>query len=153
MSDFHETPSSALRPLRAPLPGRASDVRARVLIADDHDDARRLFTFMLDLDGWSCEEAADGAEAVHLAMSKPFDLILMDLRMPVLSGIDAIRQLRAHGFRAKILAVTADIMKSAESHALDAGADGYLTKPVSRAEFLRRCRELVSKGSQPQVGV
>jgi hypothetical protein len=108
-------------------------------VVDDHDDARRLFALMLESDGWECDTARDGQEAVLRALAVVYDLILMDLRLPVLSGLDAIRHLRAQGLTVRIIAVTADALRSAREHALEAGADAYLTKPVPRATLLTHC--------------
>lgn len=116
----------------------------RALVVDDHDDARRLFVILLATCGWVCEEAGDGAEAVRRGASSAYDLILMDLRMPVLSGVEAIRQLRGMGVTTKILAVTADAFASAREQALGAGADGYLAKPVTRAALLEQCESMLA---------
>lgn len=150
-AEFEGPPLSA--PERASLDAHSergkTPSQPRVLVADDHDDARRLFVLMFQTDGWACDEASDGAQAVRSARLVSYDLILMDLRMPVLSGLEAIRQLRASGVWTKVLAVTADILQSAESDVLAAGADGYVTKPISRADLLRICREMVPRTPGP----
>lgn len=111
---------------------------------DDHDDARRLFVIMLASNGWRCEEARDGEEAVRRGGTSEFDLILMDLRMPVLSGFDAIERLREMGVRTKILAVTADAFQSARELAFKVGADAYIAKPMTRAALLAQCESMLS---------
>ncbi len=94
---------------------------------------------MLESDGWACDAASDGQEGVVRALAVAYDLILMDLRLPVLSGLDAIRQLRSQGLTVRIIAVTADTFRCVREQALEAGADAYLTKPVPRATLLTQC--------------
>ncbi len=112
--------------------------RFRILVADDIATNRKVILKILDNLGYTTESAADGAEAVALFRKTPFDLILMDIRMPGMDGYDATRAIRAcgpEGARVPIIAVTAHDMKDDREHCLAAGMDDYLTKPIHGAEL------------------
>jgi len=106
----------------------------RVLVVDDHPVNREVARLMLAPTGADIVEAADGIEAVAFAQSQTFDLILMDVRMPRMDGLEASRAIRALSapFNAvPILAVTADAMPEDAQRCLDAGMDGHLAKPIT----------------------
>lgn len=114
---------------------------ARVLVVDDNEVGRKLATGLLRRFGFSVSQAEDGAQAVAAATREPFDVILMDCRMPVLDGYDATRAIRADeaasGHRAAIVAVTAHALPSERDRCLAAGMDDYLTKPFQAADLAR----------------
>lgn len=83
------------------------------------------------------QTAENGAEAVRKALDKPFSLILMDIQMPEMDGFQALKKLRTQGYRAPIVALTAHAMKGDREKCLAAGFDGYLQKPLDRAELKR----------------
>jgi CheY-like chemotaxis protein len=114
----------------------------RVLIADDSSDIRRLWQVWLTYSGFLVHEAGDGVEALALARRHRLDLILMDLHMPVMDGVEAIRQLRADPVTADvpILMVTAEGTDESVNRARQAGADAYLDKPVTPDELLQHIR-------------
>jgi DNA-binding NarL/FixJ family response regulator len=126
----------------APRFGRA----VRVLIADDHRlFAESLMTVLsederVDVVGI----AADGREAVELAANLRPDVILMDLKMPVMDGLEATRQIRARGLPAQILILTGTGTASASEEAAKAGASGYLRKEVGVDELRRVFLEVAS---------
>lgn len=105
--------------------------RKRVLVADDFDDSRRLTRLILEKNGYEVEEASDGFEAVQRAVNRPPDIILMDIAMPVMDGIQATQALRQHEKLedVPILAVTAygDFYKD---RAREAGCTAVIQKPV-----------------------
>jgi len=106
-------------------------MRRRVLVADDFDDTRRLTRLILEKNGYDVEEASDGYEAVKKAVKNPPDIILMDLAMPVMDGIQATQAIRRHYDLTEIpiLAVTAygDFYNE---RARDAGCNDVIQKPL-----------------------
>ncbi len=109
----------------------------RIMLVEDGIDNQRLVSHLLKKAGVAPVVASHGEEALllHLQSKEPFDLILMDMQMPVMDGYTAAAHLRARGFEGAILALTANAMEGAEQKCLDAGCDGYLTKPIDRAKF------------------
>ncbi|MGE0595733.1 MAG: response regulator [Hyphomonadaceae bacterium] len=108
----------------------------RILIAEDHPDNREMLTRRLQRRGYEVHVAENGAEAVEKAKSCAPDLILMDISMPVMSGIEATRALRkSEGdlSSVKIVALTAHAMDSARQECMEAGCDDFATKPVDFA--------------------
>jgi signal transduction histidine kinase/ActR/RegA family two-component response regulator len=135
----------------APADDAAARLEARVLLAEDSPDNRRLIERLLGRAGVAVDGAEDGASACALALSAleagvPYDVILMDMQMPRLSGYDATRALRREGYTGAILALTAHATEDAREQCLRAGCDDYVSKPIDRSQLLGRIRELVGKG-------
>jgi two-component system, cell cycle response regulator DivK len=105
----------------------------KILIADDRLAGRELIREVLERFGYSVCEAADGREAVDLARVERPDLLILDLQMPVLDGVGALKELRADETFAKVpvLALTASAMQGDRDRALAAGFSGYISKPLS----------------------
>lgn len=125
-----------------------------ILIADDTPIARDSTAATLRAAGHQVTAARDGAEVVELAEGGNFDVILMDLRMPVLDGIKATRRIRAHcGPRGQvpIVAMTANPREEPIRQWRDAGIDGYLTKPVTEVELLAAIAKAVNCRAPAQV--
>jgi len=127
-------------------PNRANEPRltGRVLLVEDAAVNRRLFRTLLERMGLEVVEAADGAEGVNAADAarregRPFRLVLMDVEMPVMDGLDATRRLRAIGHTAPIIALTAHAMAGDRERCLEAGCDDYLAKPVDRERLRGMC--------------
>lgn len=121
---------------------RPSDA-LRILVVDDATLNRELVRDMLRHYGHEVLCAANGAEAVARAASAPLDVVLMDLRMPGMDGIEATRRIRALGPPAgavRILGLTANVLASERRACLDAGMDGMLTKPIAWPELLMALR-------------
>jgi signal transduction histidine kinase/CheY-like chemotaxis protein len=108
----------------------------RILLAEDAIDSQLLLKSVLSLHGAEVEVAMNGAEALEKAQKSNFDIILMDLQMPIMDGLEATRTLRAVGCRSAIIALTAHTMKEERENSLEAGCDAHLTKPVSMHELL-----------------
>jgi CheY-like chemotaxis protein/HPt (histidine-containing phosphotransfer) domain-containing protein len=103
---------------------------ARILVADDGEANRQLITLVLRRAGVEVDAEVNGERAVQRALETDFDLILMDMQMPVMDGYDATATLRRRGYSKPIIALTADAMKGVEDRCRKAGCSGYLTKPV-----------------------
>ena len=112
----------------------------RILVADDNPVNSRLAAIMLERMGHSVTIVADGAAAVERVDAEPFDVVLMDIQMPVMSGLDASRAIRALGDPAKssvpIVAITANAMRGDDQPCYEAGMNGYVTKPIDRASLV-----------------
>ncbi|MDB5470958.1 MAG: hybrid sensor histidine kinase/response regulator, partial [Caulobacter sp.] len=117
----------------AAAPAEMADSRApRVLLAEDHAVNRRVVQLLLEPAGVELTCVENGAEAVEAALSQAFDLVLMDMQMPVMDGLTAIRAIRAgETGRTPIWALSANALPEHVRASAEAGADGHLTKPVS----------------------
>jgi CheY-like chemotaxis protein/two-component sensor histidine kinase len=117
----------------------------RVLVADDKRDNRSLLSGLLGQLGFETREAADGAEAVAIYEDWRPQLVLMDLRMPVMDGYEAIAAIRAArgGSGVKIVAVSASAFEENRQKSRDAGADDFLSKPFKEGDLLRKIRHLL----------
>jgi two-component system sensor histidine kinase/response regulator len=122
---------------------RPRERRGRILVADDYLTNQQVAFMHLTAAGFSVDLAENGRQAVEAVNRNRYDLILMDIQMPVLNGFDAtaeIRTLEARqgcGRRTPIIALTANAMKGDEKKCLDAGMDGYLIKPVHRHQLIK----------------
>ena len=95
------------------------------------------------------ENGQESLERVQSAGAISFDLILMDMQMPVMDGYEATRRLRAAGYRGPILALTAHAMADDEKKCLDAGCNGYIAKPIKGQWFLCLVARSIARGPQP----
>jgi CheY-like chemotaxis protein len=121
-----------------------------VLLVDDSEDDRRLIAMLLERAGYRVSLAEDGQLGLERALAaresgEPFDVILMDISMPVLDGCEATRRLRASGYELPIVALTALSTKEDKQRCLEAGCDDFETKPVRRRALLDSVRGHVSK--------
>ena len=109
------------------------------LAADDNQDSRKLAGLLLKREGMVVGQAEDGKQALDYTCANPLDLILMDLEMPVMSGLEAIRAIRAlvPTREVKIIGLSAHADDAAKQACLAAGADAYLVKPMRLADLQR----------------
>jgi signal transduction histidine kinase/CheY-like chemotaxis protein len=108
----------------------------RILIVDDGATNRKLIGLVLDRAGAKSRSAENGRTAVEIGLAEPFDLILMDMQMPVMDGYRAARELRRNGCQTPIIALTAHAMADDERKCREAGCSGYLTKPIEPHRLL-----------------
>lgn len=120
-----------------------------VLVVEDNELNMRLFCDLLDAFGYEAHKCRDGVKAIEIAREEAPDLIIMDIQLPEVSGLDITRWLKDDPELAHIpvLAVTAFAMRADEQRVREAGCEGYLSKPIQMTSFLRTVEELV--GGQP----
>lgn len=120
-------------------------IHGRVLVAEDGEDNQRLIKHFLTKAGVKVEFVGNGREAVDRIEADPwFDMIIMDIQMPVMDGYEAARTLRDRGCSLPILALTANAMSGDRQQCIEAGCDEYETKPVNRARLLRTVERMIS---------
>ena len=117
-----------------------------ILIVEDDPKSLMLARDLLQVSGYKTIEATDGEQGVELAKSKKPDLILMDIQMPKMDGLEATRILKADATTRNIpiLALTASAMKEEKEKTFQAGCDGYITKPFDIKEFLKTVPKYLS---------
>jgi two-component system cell cycle response regulator DivK len=117
---------------------------------EDNDKNMKLFRAVLLAKGYRILEATTGGEAVALAAEHSPDLVLMDIQLPDIGGVEALGRLRADGRTASVpvLALTAQAMEGDRERFLAAGFDGYISKPVNIAEFVATVKRYCEEGSR-----
>lgn len=118
----------------------------RVLVVEDQPKLRTLLSHALTSDGYAVDAGEDGVEALHMLTQVAYDAVVLDLMLPKLSGLEALREARARRVGAPVLVLTARDSIRDRVEGLDAGADDYLIKPFAMAELLGRIRALVRRG-------
>ena len=120
---------------------------ARILVADDDVDIRELVEFKLSTMGHDIVAVGDGAAAVEACRAQKPDLAVLDVMMPGVSGLDAIREIRADPALADlpVILLTARAQESDVETGFDSGADDYITKPFSPRELASRVEALLAK--------
>jgi PAS domain S-box-containing protein len=110
----------------------------RILVAEDSPDSRHLVNRVLQSGGAAVDVAKDGAEAVEKALAENYDVVLMDIGMPVRDGFAATAELREHGYKKPIIALTAFAMKEERERCLASGFNDHLSKPINCHALLER---------------
>jgi len=133
--------------MQAP-PGKPS-VRWRVLVAEDIPSQQKLLATFLTKYGHTVHTADHGEAAINVFRQEPLDIVLMDVQMPGLNGLDAMRAIRAQevesGCHIPIVAVTAHALTGDQEKCLAAGADAYLRKPLNLAELMTLLNRLIDE--------
>ena len=116
-----------------------------VLVVEDNELNMRLFCDLLDAYGYDTHQCRDGARAVDIARDERPDLIIMDIQLPEVSGLDITRWIKDDADLAHIpvLAVTAFAMRTDEQRVREAGCEGYLSKPIQMTSFIRAVEDLI----------
>ena len=122
----------------------------KILVVEDNELNLKLFCDLLRAHGYAAEPVRDGREAVERARTLQPDLIVMDIQMPYISGLELIEQLKADAElkRVPIMAVTAYAAKGDEERIRDAGAEGYVSKPISLMKFIGSVRALLEAAAE-----
>jgi heavy metal response regulator len=125
----------------------------RILIVEDEKKVARFIQQGLEEEHYSVDVAHDGERGALLAETQGYDLLILDVMLPKLSGIEITRRLRASRVATPILMLTAKTATEDKVAGLDSGADDYLTKPFAFAELLARVRSLLRRGSKEKSTV
>lgn len=121
-------------------------VKPRVLVVDDEVGVRRALERGLAAEGMEVVTAADGPTALRVALTGAFDVVLLDIMLPGLSGYRVLQRMRADGVRTPVLMVSAKDGEIDQADGLDLGADGYLVKPFSFVVLVAQVRALLRRG-------
>jgi two-component system OmpR family response regulator len=119
----------------------------RLLLAEDDPDLAHSLRLSLADAGYAVDLARDGEEAAFLGETEPYDLVVLDLGLPVLDGVSVLRRWRAAGVTAPVLILTARDGWAEKVAGFDAGGDDYLTKPFNTPELLARLRALLRRAA------
>jgi two-component system KDP operon response regulator KdpE len=119
-----------------------------ILVVDDDPQIRRVMRTTLIAQGYEVSDARTGDDALELVRSEKYDLVLLDVNMPGISGVETCREIRA-GSGLPIIMITVRNTERDKIQALDAGADGYLTKPFGISELLARIRAVLRRSGFP----
>ncbi len=119
----------------------------KILVAEDTRDLNRALEVILEQSGYEVTCVFDGREALDRALSQSFDGIILDIMMPKMDGLEALREMRGRGIVAPVLLLTAKAEVDDRVVGLDAGADDYLPKPFAMKELLARVRALCKRRS------
>ncbi|MCL2751290.1 MAG: response regulator transcription factor [Firmicutes bacterium] len=117
-----------------------------ILVVEDEAQIARFLTLELEHENYSAESVGDGLEAVERALAKDYDLIILDIMLPSINGLEALRRIRQHK-RTPVLILTARDQVIDKVTGLDVGADDYMTKPFAIEELLARIRVILKRGA------
>jgi signal transduction histidine kinase/CheY-like chemotaxis protein len=144
----YEAPQQALKDSHvSSLP-----VSGHVLVAEDAKANQMLVRILLQKMGLQVTIVEDGQQAVDRVRSETFDLILMDMQMPVMNGYEAAREIKTMGISTPIIAITAHAMKGDEEKCFDAGCDGYLAKPIEKSKLVEVLQKYIT-GKTPEIPI
>src|SRR5215210_377035 len=147
-------PSAILRACQLPISRLAVRILsavatpASILVVDDEESIQKLLTYPLEREGFHVVQARDGEEALERFDAGEFDLIVLDLALPKLDGLEVCRRLRSRS-TVPIIMLTARDDEVDKVLGLELGADDYITKPFSIREFRSRVRALLRRASLP----
>lgn len=128
-----------------PSPSAANATSPRILVVDDDATVRGVVVDYLKAADYDVSEAGDGSRALEIARSEPLDLIVLDLMLPHIDGLEVFRRLRAAGQDTPVIMLTAKTGESDRILGLETGADDYVTKPFSPRELVLRIRSVLRR--------
>jgi two-component system response regulator PhoP len=116
-----------------------------LIIEDEKRLAQNISQVLIENEGYAVDLSFDGIDGLHMAKSNSYDLIVLDLRLPGMHGLDILKTLRKQGNTTPVLILTACDTPSDVVKGLDCGSDDYLTKPFDIGEFVARCKALIRR--------
>lgn len=125
-------------------------MKEKILIADDEKDLARATKMILELSNYNVTVVYNGKEALDAAKETEFDCIILDIMMPVMDGMEALKEMRKANISSPIILLTAKTQIDDKVEGLDAGANDYLTKPVNAKELLARIRAQIRISSEKE---
>ena len=125
----------------------------RILVVEDEPKVASFIRRALEEENYAVDGAADGQTGLNWAQSVDYDLVILDLMLPGMPGLELLKQLRACGVKTPVLVLTARSEVDQRVKGLDAGADDYLTKPFAIEELLARVRALFRRASGAPIGI
>ena len=128
-----------------------ADRAPRILLVDDEQPIQTLLSFPLQRDGYEVVQAADGAEALARFDEQIFDLVVLDVMLPRMDGLEVCRRLRAKGETVPIIMLTAKSEEIDKVLGLELGADDYITKPFSMREFRSRVKAALRRSGMART--
>lgn len=126
---------------------------SRLLLVEDDALLAELLERLLTSEGYDVEVARDGQKGLHLGLTQPWDVLVVDRMLPVVEGVDLVRRLRSRGVTKPILLLTARGTFADRVEGLDAGAEDYLVKPFDADELLARLRALLRRHTETAARV
>jgi len=120
----------------------------RILLAEDEKELSKALVVILKHNNYSVDAVYDGADALDYGLSENYDVIILDIMMPKMSGLEVLEQLRQKGIKTSILMLTAKTQIEDRIRGLDMGADDYLSKPFAMGELLARVRAMTRRKSE-----
>ena len=149
--DQKRTNRPPIKPTHVPVPPKA-EAPARILIAEDNLINQKVITSMLRSQNYELQVVGDGARALAAWRDREYNLILMDMQMPVMDGLEATKRIRqaeksekAGRRRTPVLAVTANARKEDREACINAGMDGFISKPIENVELLEKIKSLIKE--------
>lgn len=115
-------------------------MKEKILVAEDEKELAKAVKIILEYSNYDVTIVYNGAEAIKKTQEENFDCIILDIMMPVMNGIDALKEMRENGVASPIILLTAKAQVDDKVEGLDAGANDYLTKPFNKDELLARIR-------------
>src|SRR3989475_9655368 len=119
----------------------------RILVIEDEAKVASFIRRALEEENYAVDVCADGAKGLEMGLSGSYDLVILDLMLPAVLGLEILKELRKEKIQAPVLILTARSQVDQRVKGLDAGADDYLTKPFAIEELLARVRALLRRGS------